>query len=140
LARKHGTSEATHYNWKAKYGGMDVSDAKRLKALEDENAKLKNLLAGQMLEAAALKEPLSRNGKAHRQARSCRSSAGHHVPVRATGLLNHLRRSQDGPLSVQSIARDGVARQTSRACQRAAAFRLPTAVHPAQTQRRTVWD
>ena len=61
LARKHAISEATLYNWKAKYGGMDVSDAKRLKALEDENAKLKKLLADQMLEAAALKELLSKN-------------------------------------------------------------------------------
>ena len=60
LARKHGVSEATIYNWKAKYGGMDVSDAKRLKSLEDENAKLKKLLADQMLEAAALKELLSK--------------------------------------------------------------------------------
>jgi len=61
LARKHGMSEATLYSWKAKYGGMDVSDAKRLKALEDENAKLKKLLADQMQEAAALKELLSKN-------------------------------------------------------------------------------
>src|SRR5271169_5742620 len=53
LARKHGVSEATLYNWKAKYGGMDVSEAKRLKQLEDENAKLKKLLAEQMLDAAA---------------------------------------------------------------------------------------
>ncbi|OCJ54073.1 transposase [Agrobacterium tumefaciens] len=45
LCRKHGISEATFYNWKAKYGGMEVSEAKRLKALEDENAKLKKLLA-----------------------------------------------------------------------------------------------
>ena len=45
LARKHGISDATLYNWKAKYGGMDVSDAKRLRALEDENRKLKKLLA-----------------------------------------------------------------------------------------------
>ena len=60
LARKHGISEATLYNWKAKYGGMDVSDAKRLKALEDENAKLKKLHADQMLEAAALRELLSK--------------------------------------------------------------------------------
>ena len=45
LCRKHGLSEATLYNWKAKYGGMDVSEAKRLRALEDENAKLKKLLA-----------------------------------------------------------------------------------------------
>ena len=54
LARKHGVSEATLYNWKAKYGGMDVSEAKRLKQLEDENAKLKKLLAEQMLDAVAL--------------------------------------------------------------------------------------
>ena len=60
LARKHSVSEATLYNWKAKYGGMDVSDAKRLKALEDENAKLKKLLADQMLEASALRELLSK--------------------------------------------------------------------------------
>lgn len=60
LARKHGISEATLYNWKAKYGGMDVSDAKRLKALEEENTKLKKLLADQMLEASALRELLSK--------------------------------------------------------------------------------
>ncbi len=58
LARKHGVSEATIYNWKAKFGGMDVSEAKRLKQLEDENAKLKKLLAEQMLDAAALRELL----------------------------------------------------------------------------------
>ena len=58
LARKHGVSEATLYNWKAKYGGMDVSDAKRLRALEDENRKLKKLLAESMLDQAALKELL----------------------------------------------------------------------------------
>ncbi|MBH5386669.1 transposase, partial [Bradyrhizobium diversitatis] len=52
LARKHGVSEATLYNWKAKFGGLDVSDAKRLRQLEDENAKLKKLLAEQMLDAA----------------------------------------------------------------------------------------
>ena len=61
LARKHGVSEATLYNWKAKYGGMDVSEAKRLKQLEDENAKLKKLLAEQMLDAAALRELLTKN-------------------------------------------------------------------------------
>ncbi len=60
LARKHGVSEATIYNWKAKFGGMDVSEAKRLRALEDENAKLKKLLAEQMLDAAALRELLSK--------------------------------------------------------------------------------
>ncbi|TCM44002.1 putative transposase [Rhizobium sp. PP-F2F-G48] len=60
LCRKHGISEATFYNWKAKYGGMEVSEAKRLKALEDENAKLKKLLAEQMLDVAALRELLGK--------------------------------------------------------------------------------
>ncbi|OWK19001.1 transposase [Mesorhizobium amorphae CCBAU 01583] len=60
LAPKHGISEATIYNWKAKFGGMDVSEAKRLRALEEENAKLKKLLAEQMLDAAALRELLSK--------------------------------------------------------------------------------
>ena len=59
LARKHGP-EVMLYNWKAKYGGMDVSEAKRLKQLEEENAKLKKLLAEQMLDAAALRELLSK--------------------------------------------------------------------------------
>jgi putative transposase len=60
LVRRHGVSEAKLYNWKAKYGGMDVSDAKGLRALEDENAKLKKLLADQILEASALRELLSK--------------------------------------------------------------------------------
>ena len=60
LARKHGISEATLYNWKAKYGGMDVSDAKRLRSLEEENRKLKKLLAETMLDQAALKELLTK--------------------------------------------------------------------------------
>jgi putative transposase len=60
ICRKHGISEATFYNYKAKYGGMEVSDARRLKALEDENAKLKQLLAEQMLDNAVLKDLASK--------------------------------------------------------------------------------
>ncbi len=60
LARKHGISEATLYNWKAKYGGLGVSEARRLRGLEDENRKLKKLLAESMLDNAALKELLSK--------------------------------------------------------------------------------
>ena len=60
LARKHGVSEATLYNWKAKYGGMDVSEAKRLKQLEDENAKLKRLVADVMLDNVVLKDLLGK--------------------------------------------------------------------------------
>ncbi len=60
VCRRHGISSATFYAWKAKFGGMEVSDAKRLKALEDENAKLKRLLADAMLDNAGLKDLLSR--------------------------------------------------------------------------------
>ena len=60
LCRRHGISSATFYAWKAKFGGMDVSEAKRLKALEDENAKLKRLLAEAMLDNTALKDLLSK--------------------------------------------------------------------------------
>ena len=56
VCRKHGISPATFYKFKAKYGGMDVSDARRLKTLEDENARLKKLLAEQMLDNAILKD------------------------------------------------------------------------------------
>ena len=60
LCRKHGISEATFYNWKSKYGGLDVSEARRLKQLSDENTKLKKLLADAMLDNAALKDLLSK--------------------------------------------------------------------------------
>lgn len=60
LARKHGVSEATLYNWKSKYGGLEVSEAKRLRALEAENAQLKKLLADTMLDNAGLKDLLSK--------------------------------------------------------------------------------
>jgi len=60
LCRKHGFSDASYYKWKAKFGGMEVSDARRLKALEDENNKLKRLLADAMLDNAALKDVVSR--------------------------------------------------------------------------------
>jgi putative transposase len=56
VCRKHGISGATFYKWKARYGGLEISDAKRLKALEDENAKLKKLLAEAMLDNAMLKD------------------------------------------------------------------------------------
>ena len=62
VCRRHGISDATFYKWKAKYGGMEVSDAKRLKGLEDENRRLKKLLAEAMLDNAALKDLLGKNG------------------------------------------------------------------------------
>ena len=60
VCRRHGISEATFYAWKAKFGGLDVSEARRLKALEDENTKLKKLLADAMLDNVALKDLLAK--------------------------------------------------------------------------------
>lgn len=61
LCRKHGISDATFYKWRSRYGGMEVSEAKRLKALEEENAKLKRLLAESMLDVSTLREMLGKN-------------------------------------------------------------------------------
>jgi putative transposase len=61
LCRKYGMSDATYYNWKAKYAGMTVSDLKRLKSLEAENRRLKQIVAGQALDNLTLKELLSKN-------------------------------------------------------------------------------
>ena len=92
LARKHGVSEATLYNWKAKFGGMDVSEAKRLRQLEDENAKLKKLLAERCWMRRRCASFYQKNGRARRQARGCRASAGRTGPVRTAGLLDRRKR------------------------------------------------
>ena len=104
LARKHGISEATLYNWKAKYGGMDVSDARRLKALEDENAKLKKLLAERCWMRLPCASFWEKNGRARRQARSGRLSAGRVGDERAAGLLYRRGGSHDDPLSIMPAA------------------------------------
>jgi putative transposase len=88
VCRKHGISSATFYKWKAKYGGLEVSDARRLKALDDENRRLKKLLAEAMLDNAMLKDIAAKNGDACRKTRgrgslvpelSCEPAAGGRV-------------------------------------------------------------
>ena len=61
VCRRHGISQPTFYSWKSKYGGLEVSEAKRLKALDEENRKLKKLLAEQVLDNTTLKEMLTKN-------------------------------------------------------------------------------
>ncbi len=61
VCRKHGISDATLYTWRSKYGGMEVSDARKLKTLEDENRRLKKLLAESMLDVATLREMMGKN-------------------------------------------------------------------------------
>lgn len=110
LCRKHGMSEGTFYNWKARFGGMTVSEAKRLKTLEDENARLKKLLAEQMPDLAAMKDLVSKNGRARREARSGRIPSGRSRSVGAAGLPDCRSGSQDGPLPVSTRAGNGTAR------------------------------
>lgn len=62
ICRKHGISNATYYNWKSKYGGMEASDVKRLKELEDENARLKKMFADLSLEHEAVKDLIAKKG------------------------------------------------------------------------------
>src|SRR3546814_8148207 len=90
LARRHGVSEATIYNWKAKYGGLEVSEAKRLRSLEDENAKLKRLLAGAMLANAALKDLLGKKMV---------------TPAAQREAVAHLQRSDEHTSELQSLMR-----------------------------------
>jgi putative transposase len=97
VCRKH----ATFCKWKAKYGGLEVSDARRLKSLEDENAKLKKLLAEAMLDNAMLKDVASKNGDARRQAIGCRSPAGRLRGERAAGVFSARSRPDVGALSEQ---------------------------------------
>jgi putative transposase len=68
VRRRHGISEATFYKWKAKFGGLEVTEAKRLRTLAEENAKLKKLLADAMLDIAVLNDISSKNGDARREA------------------------------------------------------------------------
>ena len=99
LARRHGVSEATIYNWKSKYGGLEVSEARRLKELESENAKLKRLLADAMLDQAALKDLLAKKSDARREAGSCRASPRLPWDERTAGVPCHRCRSQKRALS-----------------------------------------
>src|SRR5215471_2088739 len=109
LCRKHGISGASFYNWKAKYGGLEVSEAKRLKGLESENAKLKKLLADAMLDNAALKDRWEKNGDARCQARGCRSPAFCVRHERAAGVQDDGVRSDDSAVSVPPTGGRGIA-------------------------------
>lgn len=86
VCRRHGVSSATFYKWKAKFGGLEVSEAKRLRQLEDENAKLKRLLAEAMLDNAMLKEITAKNGDARREAGSGRAPPDGVGDERAAGV------------------------------------------------------
>jgi putative transposase len=86
ICRRHGISSATFYTWRKKYGGMEASDPRRLKALEAENAKLKRIVAEQMLDMSAMKELLQNHWLAHSEAQSRGLSDDGARPERAAQL------------------------------------------------------
>ena len=99
VCRRHGVSSATFYKWKAKYGGLGVSEAKRLRALEDENGRLKRMLADAMLDNAALKDLLGKSGDARRTTGGGAVSAPSLRDQRAAGLPGDRDRSDERALS-----------------------------------------
>ena len=111
MCRKHGISDATFYNWRSKYGGMEVSDARRLKELEDENAKLKKLLAESMIDNATLREMLEKTSEA-RFKESCRD-LGHDEKgvLAAPGLPPGRARPEDRSLSHPAVRDDAELRE-----------------------------
>ena len=98
VCRKHGISSATFYKWKAKYGGLEVSEAKRLRALEDENGRLKRMLADAMLDNAALKDLLGKSGDARRATGGGGVSAPNLRDERAAGLPGDRERPDERAL------------------------------------------
>lgn len=129
VCRRVGVSEQTFYRWKAKYGGMDVSDAKRLKQLEDENDRLKKLLADQMLDNQALKLVLSKNGEAGGLPPRCRLRAGGDEAVHAPQLQGVGFRALEHDVRVAPRAAVRPGRAHEGAGDAASEVRLPKAAH-----------
>ena len=100
VCRKHGISDATFYKWKAKYGGMEVSEARRLKALEDENTKLKSYWPRRCSTTPCCGMWPQENGDARRQTRGCRSPPPGLWSEPAAGMPGDWRGPQLGPLSL----------------------------------------
>ena len=125
LAREHGVTETTVYRWRRKYGGLEVSDAKRLKELEEENRKLKRMVADQALDIVALKDVVSRNGEAAGQ-ESGGSACGRSPRAERTPRLPADRdRKVEPSLRGEAEGRRSAPRAADRAGSKVASCRLP---------------
>ena len=105
VCRKYGISDATFYKWRSRYGGMEVSDARRLKALEDENRRLKKLLAESMLDASTLKEMLGKTSDGQLAQACCDLGGPREGLLAATGLSARRSAPEDLSLCVQAAWR-----------------------------------
>jgi putative transposase len=128
LCRTHGITEQTYYRWKAKYGGMELSEMQRLKALEDENRRLKQIVAEQTLDIQALKAVVAKNGDHHGSARGggvAPADAQHEPP---TGVPGDGTQHGDVALSPTLECRESATgRAVARACRPAQSLWLSPA-------------
>jgi len=131
LCRRRGMSSATYYARKAKSDGLEVSDAKRLRALEEKNPRLKRLLADTMLDNAVLKHLLSKNGDACCEAGSSCASADGARDERAAGACCRRGGSHEHAVSLVSGGMMTTRGRVCASCAAAQTVRLSTAVHPA---------
>jgi putative transposase len=115
VCRKHGISSATFYKWKEKYGGLEVSEARRLRSLEDENRRLKKLLAETMLDNAMLKDIASKNGDARRSAGGRGTPRQGTLGEPAAGVPRDRGGPGPGPLPKPSTGRQGCPQALARA-------------------------
>ena len=105
LCRKYGVSDATFYKWRSRYGGMEISDARKLKALEDENRRLKKLLAESMLDASTLKEMLGKTSDAQLAETSCDLGGPGEGLLAAASLWARRSASEDVSICVKAASR-----------------------------------
>ena len=131
ICLKHGISYSTFYTWRSRYGGMEVSDAWRLKVVDDENRRLKKLLAEAMLDVSTLREALGKTSDA--QCTEERRDLGDRTEglLAAACLRAHRYGAEDLSLCIGSAGRCRRADPTSRSGGRAEAVRLSAAAHPA---------
>ena len=129
LARKHGISEATFYNWKARYGGLDVSEAKRLKQLEDENAKLRKLVADLSLDREMLQDVIRRKLRPGRKRKLATTTAARVGRLDPTSLPGH----RDWTPRLTTTARVDPTRPASRLASRRSAPRVSATATGAST-------
>jgi putative transposase len=129
LCRRVGVSEATFYHWKTKYGGMEVNEARRLRQVEEENGRLKRIVAQQALDLDALKVVLAKSGRPAGEAGSGACRAGRIKAERATRLWADRDAPRELAVPAEGTERSGVAGSAAGVGRRASAIRLSAAVH-----------
>src|SRR5947209_17967819 len=129
LCRRVGISDATFYHWKAKYGGLEVNETRRLRQLEEENGRLKNIVAQQALDLDALKVVLAKSGRPAGGARSGACRARRNRAQRATRLWANRDAPWELAVPAEGTERSGVAGSAAGVGRRAPAIRLSATVH-----------